>query len=139
MRLGSRSTTTSTIPGYVNRTPRDFTSLVSSLRHHFSSPQAYYKVTGRHVLKNLPQTNVWFVLLVALGLVSWLVYVVQQQNHQRAVKYLRLATLHKLDPEEGGSPLTLNSHARALALYDEAIAAGGYRWVPLGSVGMCHP
>lgn len=61
------------------------------------------------------------VIVVAIGLITWLLHTVQYQKYERVIKYLRNATLRNLDARNGGSPQTQELHKRACDQYDEHI------------------
>lgn len=89
---------------------------------------SYFQVSGQHYAKNLPKSDVRLVIVVAIGLITWLLHTVQYQKYERVIKYLRNATLRNLDARNGGSPQTQELHKRACDQYDEHIKelrAGG--------------
>ncbi len=83
--------------------------------------QNYFKVSGQHYYKNLPKTDVRIVVAVAMGLLTWLFYVIQYQKYERVVKYLKFATLNNLNMKNGGTRQTIELHRRASELYVERV------------------
>jgi hypothetical protein len=94
-------------------------------------------VSGQHYFKALPKSDVWVILAVVIFLVSWFLRHVQYSKYERAVKYLKVATIHKLSLQDGGSPQTLELYSRAVALYDTKMKEGTNIFAALCGLQMC--
>jgi hypothetical protein len=78
-------------------------------------------VSGQHYMRNLPKSDVRVVMIVVLLLVSWFFHTIQQQKYEKAVKFLKFATLNNLTLKNGGTKQTLELFRRASELYDQKI------------------
>lgn len=79
-------------------------------------------MSGQHYIRNIPHSDARLVVIVALLLISWFFHVIQQQKHDKAVKYLRTAASAGLSLKNGGTKQTLDLHSRAAELYNQHIA-----------------
>ena len=79
-------------------------------------------MSGQHYIRNMPKSDARLVITVALLLISWFFHVIQQQKYEKAVKFLRNATLNGLNLKNGGTKQTLELFKRAGELYDQHIA-----------------
>lgn len=96
--------------------------------YYLDHPRAYFKVSGHYYLKDLPKSNAVVILFITSLLISWLLYTIQYQKWERAIKYLKTATINNLGPKNGGTRDTLDLYKRSVDLYDahvrEARGAG---------------
>eukprot|EP00598_Pedospumella_elongata_P000336 CAMPEP_0184972874 /NCGR_PEP_ID=MMETSP1098-20130426/4811_1 /TAXON_ID=89044 /ORGANISM="Spumella elongata, Strain CCAP 955/1" /LENGTH=341 /DNA_ID=CAMNT_0027495261 /DNA_START=44 /DNA_END=1069 /DNA_ORIENTATION=- len=90
--------------------------------YYLDHPRDYFKVSGQHYIRNMPKSDARLVITVALLLISWFFHVIQQQKYEKAVKFLRNATLNGLNLKNGGTKQTLELFKRAGELYDQHIA-----------------
>lgn len=72
-------------------------------------------------MRNLPKSDVRLVLVAALLLVSWFFHTIQQQKYEKAVKFLKVATLNNLTLKTGGTKQTMELFKRASELYEQKI------------------
>ncbi len=61
------------------------------------------------------------VVVVVIGLLTWLFYSIQYQKYERVVKYLKTATLANLNLKNGGTKQTMELFRRASEKYEEKI------------------
>ena len=88
--------------------------------------QDYFKVSGKHYIRNMPKSDVRLVLLVVLLLVSWFFHTIQHQKYEKAVKFLKFATLNNLTQKNGGTKQTIELYRRAAEVYEQQIAQSTY-------------
>jgi len=86
-------------------------------------------VSGQHYMRNVPHSNPALVVTAALLLISWFFHVIQQQKHDKAVKYLRSAAGAGLTLKNGGTKQTLELHKKAAELYEQHIAQCKYFFI----------
>jgi hypothetical protein len=79
-------------------------------------------VSGKHLIRYMPKSDVRLVVTVVLLLVSWFFHVIQQQKYEKVVKYLTNATLNNLSLKNGGSKQTMELYRRAAEMYDQEVA-----------------
>lgn len=85
--------------------------------YYLEHPRDYFKVSGQHLMRNVPKTNVAVVLAVFIGLMSWLSYTIQYQKYEKVVKFLKVTTLNNLQLGMGGTKQTVELYRRATELY----------------------
>ena len=73
-------------------------------------------------MRNMPKSDVRVVILVVLLLVSWFFHTIQYQKYEKAIKFLKFATLNNLNLKNGGTKQTMELFRRATELYDQEIA-----------------
>jgi hypothetical protein len=81
-------------------------------------------VSGQHYYRNLPKSDVRLILVVVVTLLSWFFHSVQQGKYQRAVKYLKSATINNLSLKNGGTKQTLELYRRASDMYETYVKEG---------------
>ncbi len=86
--------------------------------------QEYYKATGKYYYRQLPQTDVRWIIAVIVIVLSVLLPSVQYQRYQTALAYLRYATVNNLTIKEGGSKQTMTLFLRASAEFEAKLSAG---------------
>jgi len=91
--------------------------------YYLDHPRDYFKVSGEHYIRNVPYSDVRIVFTVVILLISWFMHVMQNQKHERAVKFLYSATLNNLGVKNGGSKQTLELYRRASDRYDKEVRA----------------
>ena len=79
----------------------------------------YYKVTGKYYFRALPKADVRLIIAGIVLFFSVLLPVVQYQKWQRAVNYLRHATLNNLGLKNGGTKETMELYRRAESRYQD--------------------
>ena len=90
---------------------------------YLDHPRGYYKVSGRHVGRDAPLSDVRVVIAVIIVLISWLQYVLQGQKYSKATKYLKHASLNNLGLKNGGTKQTLELYKRAAQMYEAHVKA----------------
>eukprot|EP00428_Durinskia_dybowskii_P063030 CAMPEP_0170384016 /NCGR_PEP_ID=MMETSP0117_2-20130122/15778_1 /TAXON_ID=400756 /ORGANISM="Durinskia baltica, Strain CSIRO CS-38" /LENGTH=349 /DNA_ID=CAMNT_0010639747 /DNA_START=34 /DNA_END=1083 /DNA_ORIENTATION=+ len=90
--------------------------------YYLDHPRDYFKVSGQHYMRNMPKSDVRVVILVVLLLVSWFFHTIQYQKYEKAIKFLKFATLNNLNLKNGGTKQTMELFRRATELYDQEIA-----------------
>jgi hypothetical protein len=73
-------------------------------------------------MRNMPKSDVRLVIFVALLLISWFFHTIQQQKHDKAVKFLKFAILNSLNLKNGGTKQTMELFRLASEQYDQKIA-----------------
>lgn len=89
--------------------------------YYLRNPRDYFTVSGEHYYRNLPKSDVRLVVVVVIGLLTWLFYSIQYQKYERVVKYLKTATLANLNLKNGGTKQTMELFRRASEKYEEKI------------------
>lgn len=89
--------------------------------YYLKHPKDYFKVSGQHYIQNMPKSDVRLVLLLVIGLISWLMHTLQMQRYNKIVKLLYNCTLNNLGSKNGGTKQTMDLHKRASDIYDEYI------------------
>lgn len=95
--------------------------------------QDYYKVTGKHYFRKLPDAD---IRLIAAGIVlflSVLLPFVQYQRYMTAIKYLTTATLNNFSLRNGGSKQTAELFQRASTAYETMKKNGKDKYTPVDS------
>lgn len=86
--------------------------------YYLDHPRDYFTVSGEHYMRDVPFSDVRVVLLGTCLLISWFFHVLQQQKYDKAVKFLKNASLNNLGMKGGGTKQTLELHRRATELYE---------------------
>ena len=86
--------------------------------YYLENPHDYFKVSGQHLMRNVPKTNAAVVLAVFIGLMSWLSYTIQYQKYEKVVKFLKVTTLNNVQLGMGGTKQTVELYRRATELYN---------------------
>lgn len=87
-------------------------------------PQDYYKVTGKHYFRKLPDADLRLIVAGLVLFLSVLLPVVQYQRYSTAIKYLMTATVNNLSLRSGGSKQTVELFLRASDEYEAHLRAG---------------
>lgn len=75
-------------------------------------------------MQNLPKSDVRLVITIAVLLLSFLLRNIQFQKYERAVKFLKTATLGNLGPKNGGTKQTQELYKRATERYENYLKEG---------------
>jgi hypothetical protein len=86
-------------------------------------------------MRNMPKSDVRLVIFVALLLISWFFHTIQQQKHDKAVKFLKFAILNSLNLKNGGTKQTMELFRLASEQYDQKIAECKFSG---GICSICH-
>lgn len=91
--------------------------------YYLDHPWDYFKVSGKHYMRNAPKSSVFVVLTVVLLLLSILLWHVQMQNHNQVKEKLKAAVLENLGPKNGGSEYTASLFEVCAERFQEAYQA----------------
>lgn len=95
--------------------------------YYLDHPRDYFKVSGTHYFRNLPKADVRLVLLIVIGLITWLIYSVKLQRYEKFVKKLKDLVIEEMNAPksaEDGDESIKQLFERALEHYGTSINAG---------------
>lgn len=79
------------------------------------------KVSGKFMFRDMPQSNVFVVIVVCLVLLSALLHVIQSGNHEKAKKELVDAVMANVSLKMGGNKQVLEVSVSEILLYEIGI------------------
>lgn len=87
--------------------------------HYLTHPHDYYKVSGYHIIKEVPKSDPFVVLTCLVLLICFISYVIQWQKYTSVMDRIKKATMNNSNIKNGGSEETQELYRKAIARYEE--------------------
>lgn len=90
--------------------------------HYLSHPRDYYKVSGHHIVRDIPKTDLSLVLSGLFIVVSLIAFAIQVQRYTLAMKHFKYAVLNNLGTRNGGTLQTIQCFQEAAVQFNSSMS-----------------